>query len=157
MNGSKEVRAVQFLPFRREDFSQVYPVSGISGYKTNRYPWPPTEHPGDPIKSPITLAVVKNATDTVIRRLDDNFFRVRFDRLTPGEKHFLRAAAELGSGPYRTSDIAEVKGVKIASLGPVRAKMIKKGMIYSPAHGEVAFTVPLFNEFMLRAIPEFEP
>jgi len=106
--------------------------------------------------SSITLQVVKNATYTVIRRLDDNFFRVRFDRLTPGEKHFLRAAAELGPGPYRTGDIADVKGVKIASLGPVRAKMIKKGMIYSPAHGEVAFTVPLFNEFMLRAMPEFE-
>jgi len=105
--------------------------------------------------SPITLQIVKQATDVVMQRLDENFFRVRFDRLTPGEKDFLRAAAELGEGPYRTGDIAEIKGVKITSLGPVRAKMIKKGMIYSPAHGEVAFTVPLFDQFMLRAIPDF--
>ena len=106
--------------------------------------------------SPITLQIVKQATDVVMQRLDENFFRVRFDRLTPGEKDFLRAAAELGEGPYRTGDIAEIKGVKITSLGPVRAKMIKKGMIYSPAHGEVAFTVPLFDQFMLRAIPDFQ-
>ncbi len=106
--------------------------------------------------SPITLQVVKQATDVVMQRLDENFFRVRFDRLTPGEKGFLRAAAELGKGPYRTGDIAEIKGVKITSLGPVRAKMIKKGMIYSPVHGEVAFTVPLFDQFMLRAIPDFQ-
>lgn len=92
----------------------------------------------------------------VIPRLDKNFFRARFDRLTPGEKTFLRAVAELGPGPYRTGDIANMLRVKITSLGPVRAKMIKKGMIYSPAHGEVAFTVPRFDEFMVRAIPEFQ-
>ena len=107
--------------------------------------------------SPITLEVVKNATDTVIPRLDKNFFRVRFDRLTPGEKNFLRAMAELGPGAQRTGDIAGVLKVKVTSLGPVRAKLIKKGMIYSPAHGDMAFTVPLFNEFMMRAMPVFAP
>ena len=105
--------------------------------------------------SPITLEIVKNATATVIRRLDDNFFRVRFERLTPSEKNFLRAMAELGAGAHRTGDIAQTLGVKINSLGPVRAKLIKKGMIYSPAHGDMAFTVPLFAEFMIRAIPTF--
>jgi hypothetical protein len=105
--------------------------------------------------SPITLKVVQDATATVIPRLDQNFFRVRFDRLTPSEKKFLRAMADLGPGAHRTGDIAEKLGVKIASLGPSRAKLIKKGMIYSPAHGDLAFTVPLFNEFMIRAIPEF--
>jgi len=105
----------------------------------------------------ITLKVVQNATATVIPRLDQNFFRVRFDRLTPSERHFLRAIAELGPGAHRTGDIAEALGVKVTSLGPVRAKLIKKGMIYSPAHGDMAFTVPLFNEFMIRAIPEFKP
>jgi len=104
----------------------------------------------------ITLEVVRNATATVIARLDQNFFRVRFDRLTPSEKRFLRAVAELGAGAHRTGDIAEALGVKVASLGPVRAKLIKKGMIYSPAHGDMAFTVPLFDEFMIRAIPEFK-
>ncbi|MSU51363.1 MAG: ATP-binding protein [Opitutus sp.] len=107
--------------------------------------------------SPIALAVVKHATRSVIPRLDQNFFRVRFDRLTPGEKNFLRAMAELGSGAQRTGVIAETLGVKVTSLGPVRAKLIAKGMIYSPAHGDMAFTVPLFEEFMIRAIPDFKP
>ncbi len=103
--------------------------------------------------SSITKKILQKATKTVVKRLDQNFFRVRFDRLTPSEKHFLRAMAELGAGPQRTSDVAEALGVKISSLGPVRAKLIKKGMIYSPAYGDLAFTVPLFNEFMIRAIP----
>lgn len=107
--------------------------------------------------SPITLQVVQSATAAVTPRLDQNFFRVRFDRLTPSEKKFLRAMADLGPGAHRTGDIAEKLGVKIASLGPGRAKLIKKGMIYSPAHGDMAFTVPLFDEFMIRAIPEFKP
>ncbi len=106
--------------------------------------------------SPITLKVVKNATATVIPRLDRNFFRVRFDRLTPSEKNFLRAMAELGPGAQRTGDIAETLRVKVTSLGPVRAKLIRKGMIYSPAHGDLAFTVPLFDEFMVRAMPAFK-
>ncbi len=103
--------------------------------------------------SPITLQVVKDATASVIPRLDQNFFRVRFDRLTPSEKNFLRAMAGRASSTRRTGDIADALSVKIGSLGPVRAKLIKKGMIYSPAHGDLAFTVPLFDAFMLRAIP----
>lgn len=105
--------------------------------------------------SPITLDVVRAATSQVIPRLDRNFFRVRYDRLTPSEKHFLRAIAELGSGAHRTGDIADVLHIKVSSLGPVRAKLIRKGMIYSPAHGDIAFTVPLFDEFMRRAIPKW--
>ena len=105
--------------------------------------------------SPITLRMVREATDVVISRLDQNFFRVRYDRLTPSEKNFLRAMAALGPGSQRTGDIAEALGVKVTSLGPVRAKLIKKGMVYSPGHGDMAFTVPLFDEFMIRAIPEF--
>ena len=106
--------------------------------------------------SPITLDTVNRATATVIPRLDQNFFRVRYERLTPSEKHFLRAMAELGSDSHRTGDIADVLGVKVNALGPVRAKLIRKGMIYSPSHGDMAFTVPLFDEFMVRAIPEFK-
>jgi len=108
------------------------------------------------VSSPITKQIVQDATRMVIPRLDQNFFRVRYDRLTPGEKNFLRAMAELGPGAHRTGDIADTLGVKVTSLGPVRAKLIKKGMIYSPAHGDLAFTVPLFDEFMVRAIPEFQ-
>lgn len=105
--------------------------------------------------SPITLQVVSASKNKVISRLDENFFRVRFDRLTPSEKNFLRAIAELGQGARRTGDIVEILKVKITSLGPVRAKLINKGMIYSPAHGDLDFTVPLFDDFMIRAIPSF--
>lgn len=105
--------------------------------------------------SPITFNIIQEATSKVIQRLDKNFFRVRFDRLIPSEKSFLRAMAELGPGSHRSGDIADVLNFKVTSLAPVRAKLIKKGMIYSPAHGELAFTVPLFDEFMIRAIPDF--
>lgn len=107
--------------------------------------------------SPITLQTVQDATPEVIRRLDKNFFRVRFDRLAPGEKNFLRAMAYLGPGSHRTGDITTALGTTAKGIGPVRSKLIKKGMIYSPAHGDMAFTVPLFDEFMIRAIPEFTP
>jgi len=107
------------------------------------------------LTNPIEIEVVQSAAESVIRRLDQNFFRVRFDRLTPGEKNFLRAMAELGSGAIRSGDIANYLGVKVNSIGPVRAKLIKKGMIYSPAYGDIAFTVPLFDQFMKRAMPNF--
>ena len=109
------------------------------------------------LASPITLEVVLKATPIVIDRLDKNFFRVRFDRLTPREREYLRAMAHLGGGPYRSAEIADGLGMQTNMLGPVRASLIKKGMIYSPAHGDMAFTVPLFDEFMRRAIPEFQP
>ena len=107
------------------------------------------------VTSPIELELVQSAAEAVVKRLDQNFFRVRFDRLTPGEKNFLRAMAQLGSGAIRSGDIANCLGVKVNSIGPVRAKLIKKGMIYSPAYGDIAFTVPLFDEFMKRAMPHF--
>ena len=105
----------------------------------------------------ISLVDVKRATTSVTQRLDENFFRVRFDRLTPREKEYLRAMAHLGSGPQRSGDIAEALGVRMNSLGPTRANLINKGMIYSPAYGDMAFTVPLFDEFMRRAMPGFPP
>ena len=104
--------------------------------------------------SPITLQIVQEATPIVIERLDQSFFRVRFDRLTGSEKRFLRAMAGLGPGAHGSGEVADALGVKINSVGPVRASLIGKGMIYSPEHGNVAFTVPLFDEFMLRAIPK---
>ncbi|ABL64700.1 AAA family ATPase [Chlorobium phaeobacteroides] len=105
--------------------------------------------------SPITLHLVQETTKQVITRLDENFFRVRFDRLTDGEKKYLRAMAELGQGPYHTTEISGMLGVESSTaLSPVRSKLIKKGMIYSPSHGLLNFTVPLFDEFMRRAIPD---
>ena len=104
--------------------------------------------------SPITLNDVERATSAAIAALDESFFRVRFDRLTPLEKKYLRAMAELGSGPHRSGDIAEQLGREVTSLGPIRSQLIVKGMIWSPSHGDTAFTVPLFDEFMKRIIPD---
>ena len=104
-------------------------------------------------ESPITVEDVEAASLTAVAALDASFFRVRFDRLTPTQKVYLRAMAELGPGPHRSGDVAEVLGRKVTSLGPTRAQLISKGMIWSPNHGDTAFTVPLFDEFMRRAIP----
>ena len=104
--------------------------------------------------SPITSSDVQRATDSAIRKLDEGFFRVRFDRLTLREKQYLRALAGLGSGPQRSGEVAEVLGVKPQSVAPIRSSVIKKGMIYSPAYGDTMFTVPLFDEFMIRTMPD---
>ena len=103
--------------------------------------------------SPITMADVEIATRTVIATLDEIFFRVRFDLLTPSEKIYLRAMAELGAGPHRSGDIASVLGREVQAVAPTRSKLIKKGMIWSPSHGDTAFTVPVFDEFMCRIMP----
>ena len=103
--------------------------------------------------SPITLEDIQNATPQIIKKLDENFFRVRFDRVTPNEKNYLRAMAELGAGPYRSGDISNLLGIKVQSGAPVRSALIKKGMIYSQSHGDINFTVPLFAEFMKRMMP----
>lgn len=100
--------------------------------------------------SPITLSDVESASTLVVAALDESFFRVRFDRMTPSEKRYLRAMAELGAGPHRSGDIAKVLSKTVASLAPVRNNLINKGMIWSPSHGDTAFTVPLFDEFMKR-------
>jgi hypothetical protein len=106
-------------------------------------------------KSPITEADVRAAHKDVTSQLDGNFFLVRFDRLTPKEKEYLRAMAELGPGPHRSGDIAASLGVKVESVAPRRSGLIAKGMIYSPAYGDTAFTVPLFDDFLKRAMPEW--
>ncbi len=103
--------------------------------------------------SPIELADVMTASESAVAALDESFFRVRFDRLTPSEKRYLRAMAELGPGPHRSGDIAEVLDRRVTSLGPTRGSLINKGMIWSPNHGDTAFTVPLFDEFMRRIMP----
>jgi hypothetical protein len=103
--------------------------------------------------SPITREDVEIASVAAIAALDESFFRVRFDRLTPAEKRYLRAMAELGPGPHRSGDIATELGRAVTSLGPTRNQLIAKGMIWSPHHGDTSFTVPLFDEFMHRIMP----
>jgi hypothetical protein len=104
-------------------------------------------------KSPITKADVARASSTAVAALDASFFGVRFDRLTPAEKRYMRAMADLGPGPHRSGDIADELERKVTSLGPTRNQLIAKGMIWSPSHGDTAFTVPLFDEYMKRIMP----
>ncbi len=103
--------------------------------------------------SPITPEDVQRGSTAAIAALNESFFRVRFDRLTPAEKRYLRAMAELGAGPHRSGEIAEALEREVTSLGPTRNQLIAKGMIWSPHHGDTAFTVPLFDEFMRRIMP----
>ncbi len=103
--------------------------------------------------SPITAADVEAASIEATAALDESFFRVRIDRLTPAQKRYLRAMAELGSGPHRSGDIAAVLERKVTALGPTRNQLIAKGMVWSPSHGDTAFTVPMFDQFMKRIMP----
>ncbi|MHB1220767.1 MAG: ATP-binding protein [Gammaproteobacteria bacterium] len=109
----------------------------------------------NPTSSIITAEDVKAASQLSIANLDKNFFRVRFDRLTPSERKYVRALADFGREPQRSGDIANKLGKAVEQVAPLRAQLINKGMIYSPAHGDIAFTVPLFEEFLLREIPVF--
>lgn len=103
--------------------------------------------------SPITKADVERASDIALAALDENFFRVRFDRCTPAERRYLRAMAELGPGPHRSGDIAQTLSQKVITLAPLRNRLIRKGMIWAPSHGDTAFTVPLFHDYLARVMP----
>ena len=124
---------------------------------THRYPYFLQEwgkHAWDVAEaSPITLSDAHQGTEGAVAALDEGFFRVRFDRLTPSEKRYLRAMAELGAGPHRSGDVAATLKREVTSLGPTRSQLIAKGMIWSPSHGDTAFTVPLFDQFMRRIMP----
>jgi hypothetical protein len=107
--------------------------------------------------SPITLADADRATENALRALDAGFFRVRFDRLSPRERDYVRAMAELGPGSHRSAAIADLLGLPITAAAPIRGDLIQKGMIYSPARGDTAFTVPMFDDFMRRMMPDWAP
>jgi hypothetical protein len=107
--------------------------------------------------SPVTAADVAAATPGVITHLDENFFRVRFDRLSGLQQKYLRAMAELGPGPYASGAIAKALGVSPSAVATVRQQLIDKGMVWSQRHGETAFTVPMFDDFMRRQMPVLEP
>lgn len=127
-------------------------VARTKGYPYFLQEW--GKHAWDHAKrSPITFKDVESASITAVAALDESFFRVRFDRLKPSERTYLRAMAELGPGPHRSGDIAERIRRRVSALAPVRSSLIVKGMIWSPHHGDTAFTVPLFDEFMRRIMP----
>ncbi|MCJ2099354.1 AAA family ATPase [Methylobacterium sp. E-046] len=101
--------------------------------------------------------VIVSATAMAIKKLDESFFRHRFDRCNASEKRYMRALAELGPGHHKSGSIAEQLGLRVTSVGPTRSKLITKGMIYSHQHGDTAFTVPLFDSYMRRVMPDFKP
>jgi AAA ATPase domain len=101
----------------------------------------------------IDLKVAREATRVALVELDHQFFRVRFNRVTPSEREYMRALAELGEGVHRSGEVAKFVGRRTSQLASVRDALIRKGMIYSPAHGDIAFTVPLFDQFMKRTLP----
>lgn len=107
--------------------------------------------------SPITRNDVERCSKIAIQRLDQNFFRSRYERLSDTQKTYLRAMAELGPGPYKSGDVAKLLGKATTQLGTTRDGLIQNGMIYSPKYGSAAFTVPLFDEFMKRTEPQFNP
>ncbi|MBB72177.1 MAG: AAA family ATPase [Legionellales bacterium] len=139
-----------FGAFEPEAINEIYRLTEGYPYFVQEWGYQVWNHAK---QSPITLKDINDATPDVISRLDNNFFRVRFDRLSPSERRFLRAMAEVNKRSISTSKIAEILGLKIQQTGPVRSKLIKKGMIYSPEYGTVAFTVPLFGDFMRRIMP----
>lgn len=103
--------------------------------------------------SPITADDVHQASAIALAALDQSFFLTRYDRLTPSEKNYARAMAQLGPGPHRSGDIANVLGRPVSSLAPIRQALIHKGIVWSPGYGETAFSFPLFDEFMRRVMP----
>ncbi len=105
----------------------------------------------------IGVSDVEQASITAIAQLDQNFFRVRFGRLTPRERDYLRAMAQLGPGPHRSVAIAEVLGTRVQALSTFRSRLIDKGLMYSPEYGETAFSVPLFDRFLKRIMPDWAP
>ncbi|SPE35000.1 conserved hypothetical protein [Candidatus Sulfotelmatobacter sp. SbA7] len=138
------------VDYTRDAVSAI--ISRTKGYPYFLQEW--GKHAWDrAVQSPITIADVEAASIIAIAALDESFFRVRFDRLTPTERTYLRAMSDLGSGPHRSGDIADRLRRSVSSLGPVRSSLITKGMIWSPSHGDTAFTVPLFDEFMRRIMP----
>lgn len=145
------------LPVEREDEAITAEALDAIAAETQGYPYFLQEwgkHSWDAADaSPITAKDVAAATRSALAELDASFFRVRFDRLTPAEKRYLRGMATLGPGPHRSGDVSETLGVKVSSVAPTRNSLIAKGMLYSPAHGDTAFTVPLFDAFMRRVMP----
>lgn len=105
----------------------------------------------------ITAADVETAVPAYTGKLDASFFRVRLDRTTDLQRAYLRAMADLGPAPQKAADVAERLGRSSStSLGPTRAELINMGLLYTPQYGYAAFTVPHFDQFMLRSVPVLE-
>ena len=100
--------------------------------------------------SPIAAELVETVRPLVEAKLDGSFFRVRAERCSPHELRYLRAMAELGSGPQRASDVARVLGRSSEQLAPTRSRLVEKGLLYTPGYGLAQFTVPQFDRYLVR-------
>ncbi len=156
--GNDDARDALIVPARKEGVAFDPEATSEILRQTSGYPYFLQEwgkHSWDVADaSPIALGDAQRATTAALAELDASFFRVRFDRLTPAQKRYMRAMAELGPGPHRSGDVAHVLERTVSTVAPLRSLLIAKGMIFSPAHGETAFTVPLFDAFMKRIMPE---
>ena len=106
--------------------------------------------------SPIRAADAQEASKRAVKALDESFLKVRFERLTERQQQYARAMAEFGDEPANSTAVANLLGMTVKKAAPVRDEVIKKGMAYSPKRGLVAFTVPKFDEYMKRAMPDFQ-
>ena len=106
--------------------------------------------------SPITLEDIHLAEPMYSSKLDSSFFRVRLDRTTTLQSSYLRAMGGLGPGVHRVGDVSAAMGRTTENLGPTRAELINMGLLYTPERGYTAFTVPHFDQFIVRAVPLLE-
>jgi AAA ATPase domain len=107
--------------------------------------------------TPITTADLEAAMPAAQQALDSSIYEVRIQRATDQERRYMRAMAELGSGPYRSGDVAAKLGRKTSEVSVVRQRLLEKGLVYATEdYGYVDFTVPRFGEFMARYMP-FRP
>jgi hypothetical protein len=107
--------------------------------------------------SPITADHAQKATRKAIAELDRGFFKVRYERLTTRQQKYARAMSELGAEPATSTEVADLLGISVKQAAPIRDEVITKGMAYSPKRGRIAFTVPQFDAFLWRTVPEFTP
>ncbi len=136
-----EADAVDFMV----DYTEGYPYF-LQEY--GRIVWDETS------ASPITVGDVESVLPLVEAGLDESFFRVRAERTTELELRYLYAMAELGSQPHRASEVARRIDRTAEQAGPIRSRLIDKGLLYTPGHGYAAFTVPQFDRYMLRCHAE---
>jgi AAA ATPase-like protein len=155
----EEARKAIRTPLQRENVDIDETALGLLVEQTKGYPYFLQEWGAQAWNvakaSPITAKDARNATSKAVAQLDKGFFRVRLDRLTPRERDYMRAMAELGPGPHRSGDIAQTLAIRVTAAAPLRNLLIKKGMVFSPQHGDTAFTVPMFDEFMRRSMPDW--
>lgn len=147
----KEPAGLEGASFAEDALEKAYEVTGGYPYfiqELGYAVWGVAQH------GPITRADVEQAIDLYEAKLDSSFFRVRLDRATELQGAYLRAMAELGPEPQKAADVAALLHRESTQVGPTRAELVDMGLLYTPQHGYASFTVPHFDKFMRRAMPD---